>query len=217
MRATPSPTLLLSALILSLSAAPAAAEDRPEPSRVRAQAAAEDAPRRVSLGVRIGGYGFRHLNEQEALAWDNCRMDGIGLTGAYDWTPHLYTEAGVDAYFAVAETMRQGLDRLSLHVSALAGYRFAPNFLISPNIHIGLGAEWTRVEVYGNRDSGLFPVGFLGVGGELNIKDLRFGMSIRANAMQLPQYDWQSDAPDQTVRYETELAGQALFSFRYVI
>lgn len=172
---------------------------------------------RPAIGFRLGGYGFREVNENGNLDWQACRMDGVGVFGTLDITRRLYVELSADMYHAISDPIEQGLDRLSLHAVTAAGVRLAPDLIISPFIQVGGGVEWTRVEVYGQRDSALFPVGFLGVGGELNLDPVMLGLTARANAMQLPVYDWEAGASERSVQYETEVAGQLLFSLRYVM
>lgn len=178
----------------------------------------EESGLRPAIGARIGGYGFRQLNQDNNFDWFLCRMDGVGIFGTLDITDHVYAELSTDLYFATQETMRQGLDRISLHTVASGGLRLFPGALITPNIHAGGGAEFTWVRVYGNERQEIVPVGFLGIGGELNWERLHLGMSIRANAMQLPEYDWNSPetTPDQ-VAMRTEVAGQMMFSVRYTL
>lgn len=172
---------------------------------------------RPAVGARIGGYGFREVNEDGNLDWQACRMDGVGAFGTLDLTRHIYLELSVDMYHAISTPIKEGLDRLSLHSVLAAGVRMMPDAIVSPLIQVGGGVEWTRVEVFGERDSKLFPVGFLGVGGELNLDPVMLGLTVRANAMQLPVYDWEAGAADRSVRYETEVAGQLLFSVRYAM
>ncbi len=171
-----------------------------------------------AIGARIGGYGFRQLNQSGELDFFNCRMNGTGLFATLDITRHLFTELSADYYHAESSTLASGIDRLSFHTQAAIGARLLPELWISPFIQAGGGAEWTRVEVFGRRDSGVHPVGFMGVGAELNIASFHFGMTVRANAMQLPKYDWRDSVEGQNaVSYETETAGQVLFSMRYTL
>ena len=173
----------------------------------------------ISLGARIGGYGFRQLNEsQDSVNWENCRMNGVGVFGALDFSNQFFGELSLDFYHATGPTLAQGIDRLSLHGVVSGGYRLLPGAIISPNVHVGGGMEWTKVEVYGIESQKLAPVGFAGIGGEINVARFHFGLNIRANAMQLPVYDWEAGQNlSDEVSYETEVSGQMLFSVRYTL
>lgn len=172
-----------------------------------------------SIGARIGGYGFRQLNpETDLINWENCRMNGVGIFGNFDFkNTKLYSEISLDTYFVTAQTMNQGIDRVSYHTQGLLGYRLPITQWLVPNIHLGGGAELTRVEIFQKTDSRITPTGFIGVGGELVIKDLHFGMAIRTNVMQLPEYEWNVTGDSASLEYHTELASQMLFSVRYTL
>jgi hypothetical protein len=203
-------------LVLCLIPALAAAQTPDESAAAEADGAGTWLMR-PTLGARIGGYGFREVNERGNLDWFACRMDGVGAFGTLELTRRFYVELSLDMYHAISEPIREGLDRLSLHSVAAVGVRLAPDFIISPFIQLGGGVEWTRVEVFGERDSQLFPVGFLGVGGELNLDPVMLGLTVRANAMQLPLYAWDAGETERSISYETEVAGQVLFSLRYAL
>lgn len=175
-----------------------------------------DSSWKPAIGVRVGGYGFRQLDTDETMNWNNCRMNGVGIYSTLDLNRNFFAELSADMYHAHTTTMRQGLDRISLHTAAVINARMAPDFLISPFIQLGAGVEYTWVDIYGNKDQGLVPVGFVGLGGEINLDQFKLGMTIRSNAMQLPDYDWRNQSK-QEVTYKTELAGQMLFSVRYVL
>ena len=202
--------ITLAALTLLTFASPAFAIELDEESKVH-----------PTLGARVGGYGFRHVNDQGVIGWESCRMNGVGFYGTLESPKlrNLFAELSTDLYFATAQPQQEGLDRISLHTLAVGGVRMFPGWLISPNIHVGGGVEYTWVELYGNRDQRVAPVALMGIGGELNIKKLAFGISIRSNLMQLPNYDWQPDsqATTQELDYQTEVAGQMLFSVRYAM
>lgn len=169
-----------------------------------------------TLGVRLGGYGFRQLNADNTKDWENCKMEGGGVFGTLRLTDNLYAEMSTDLYFATDQTLKSGIDRISLHTVAALGARFAPDFIISPLIQIGGGAEYTWVQLFGERSQALLPVGFIGAGGELNLGDVHLGVTARFNAMQLPSY---VSAPgnDDFLEYNTQVSGQMLFSFRYTL
>lgn len=172
-----------------------------------------------SLGARVGGYGFRQLNEETNLInWENCRMNGVGVFGDFDLAnTKFYSEISLDMYHAIATPLSQGIDRLSFHTQGAVGYRIPLTSWLVPNIHLGGGAEFTRVEIHNKLDRRIVPVGFAGIGGEIALKEMRFGMAIRSNVMQLPEYGWNSSNNTAKMTYRTEVAGQALFSMRYLL
>lgn len=185
-----------------------------------AQDVSVQAPRRItpSIGARTGGYGFRQLNQEGTLInWQNCRMNGVGAFGGFELGSKLYSELSVDMYYATARPLEQGIDRLSFHTQGLVGFRMPITSWLIPHVHLGGGAEVTRVEIFGREDRGVKPVGFVGLGGELALGDFRFGSTIRSNVMQLPEYQWSADRTDATVEYTTEIAAQMLFSVRYIL
>ena len=55
-----------------------------------------------------------------------------------------------------------------------------PEFVLTPYVQLGVGAEWTRVDLAGARSERLYPVGFVGVGAELNVtRELKLGANLR--------------------------------------
>ncbi len=169
---------------------------------------------RIGMGGRIGGYGFRQVNDEGNLDFENCRMNGTGIFVTSEFGKHGYTEFAVDFYHTIAEPTRNGIDRLSVHTTAALGLKFLPDRLISPLIQFGGGAEFTSADVYGIHQAAVLPVAFLGAGGELNFGDLKAGMAIRTNAMQLPEYGWNES---ESLEWRTEVSGQAIFWMRYVL
>ncbi|MEZ4459949.1 MAG: hypothetical protein R3E66_09505 [bacterium] len=196
-------------LMMSLLAAPVLADEG-----TLAASSTDGQDWRVGIGARVGGYGFRQVNDEGNIDFENCRMDGTGLFFTSEFGEHIYTELAFDFYHTTAEPTRNGIDRLSLHSTLAAGIKFFPGHFITPNVHFGAGAEFTKAELYGTKQNTIAPVGFIGVGGELNFGDLKAGMAIRSNAMQLPEYDWTTQ---NDVQWHTEVAGQALFWVRYVL
>jgi hypothetical protein len=172
------------------------------------------------VGMRIGGYGFRHANG-DALAWNDCRMDGVGAFGTWDFTDTFFTELGVDHYFATGKTLSSGMDRHSTFVTAAIGARLIPDKIISPYFQIGGGPEWTRIDVEGHSLQKAAPTGFVGVGGELNIDRFHFGTHLRAYTMAHPLHDHSADEAHshlgggEEVQVEQEVAGQMQFFIRY--
>ncbi len=176
---------------------------------------AEPPPVRFSLGFRIGGYGFKHLNEKGNTDWTACRMNGVGIFGTVDVGQHFFTELSLDAYHTTSEPEKNGIERKSAHTQLAVGARFFPDWFITPNIHAGGGAEFTYAEVYGADTFTVAPVGFVGVGGEINLGDFKLGMALRSLVMPIPEYDWNA-VNTGVVDWEMEFAGQALFTARYV-
>ena len=76
-----------------------------------------------AIGVRVGGYGFRQLDTDQSMNWNNCRMNGVGIYGTLDFNKTFYAEISTDMYHAHTTTLRQGLDRISLHGVGLVGAR----------------------------------------------------------------------------------------------
>ena len=116
-----------------------------------------------------------------------------------------------------AQPVPEGTDRLSLHTSLAAGYRLFPDSIVSPNIQAGVGAEFTRVSALGAEAEAVVPVAFMGIGGEVNLGRMRLGAAARVHAMQLPVYDWDAIRTQDAVDLRTEVAGQVLFSMRYML
>ncbi|MGM0558040.1 MAG: outer membrane beta-barrel protein, partial [Myxococcota bacterium] len=139
----------------------------------------------IGVGLRTGGYGFRHV-EGDTLAWNDCRMDGVGAFGTLDFTENLFVELGVDHYYATGQTVGSGMDRHSTFITAAAGARLLPDFFVSPFIQVGGGPEWTKIDVEGHSLRKVAPTAFLGLGGEINIESFHFGMNIRAYTMAHP-------------------------------
>lgn len=174
---------------------------------------------KLGLGVRIGGHGFRHVDDGR-LSWDDCRMNGTGLFATLDVSETLFAELSVDSYHATGETMSAGMDRLSLYVLGAIGARFLPDFLISPYLQAGIGPEWTRIEVGDHLERALLVAPFFGLGGEINLGSLKLGAHLRSYAMGLPDHlregrtHGHTSAGDMRLHYETAAQGQ--FFVRWV-
>ena len=174
----------------------------------------------IGVGMRVGGYGFRHA-EKDTLAWDDCRMNGVGAYGTYDFTDHFFAELGFDHYFATGPTISEGMDRKSYFVTAALGVRMLPDTFISPYMQLGGGPEWTTIEALGHSTSTVAPSGFVGLGGEVNIGHFHFGSHIRAYSMVHPLHGHSETQAHQDihandeVETEQEVAGQMQFFVRY--
>ncbi|MEZ4220187.1 MAG: outer membrane beta-barrel protein [Polyangiaceae bacterium] len=141
---------------------------------------------RPGFGARVGGYGFR--NQDGGDIWDTCRMNGVGVFGTLDLNKYAFGEASLDFYSATPATMEQGLDRTSTHALVGAGFRMAPDFVITPHVVLGGGAEHTRVEMPAGSIDALYPMGYVGVGAELNVtRELRLGSTLRMLATTRPK------------------------------
>lgn len=174
---------------------------------------------RPGFGARIGGYGFRRQSDGK---WDDCRMNGLGVFGTLDLGRYFFTELGVDTYQAVKTAGDDaGMDRVSALVSVAGGVRMFPDFVVTPFVQAGTGVEWTRVDVGGQRNSGAYPIGFFGVGGDLNVtRSLKIGSVLRFLGMAHPNLEDETSlryhAPKPpTMEYQP--AAQAQFYLRYVI
>jgi hypothetical protein len=213
------PTLALA--ITSIATAATAAETAPATGEADATTeSSEEAPKsevRPGFGARIGGYGFRG----EDGKWNDCRMNGLGIFGTVDLTKHIFLELGLDSYSIVNKT-DEHMDRVSMLTSVAGGLRMFPDFVITPYIQAGTGAEWTRVTVAGDRTSGVYPIGFLGIGGEINFTDhFKAGAVLRALMMAHPNHEEHDHEivyqhpPETKMQYEP--SSQAQFYLRYVL
>jgi hypothetical protein len=134
---------------------------------------------RPGFGARVGGYGFRRT-DGSSEKWDDCRMNGIGLFGTLDMSQTFFTSLGVDLYHAAPSAQDEGMDRDSTHLLVGAGARMFPEFVMTPYVELGGGAEWTRIDLGSRRTARVFPVGFIGLGAELNVtRELKLGAALR--------------------------------------
>ena len=193
--------------------------------------AAEETPTKhemeLSLGARIGGYGFREVKDAK-VNWDDCRMDGFGLFGALDLTRNLYLETSFEMYHATGKSVALGMDRTSFHTHLTGGARFFREFLIVPSIHAGLGPEYTQITVGEAQRSMFLFNGFAGLGGELNLGRVKLGTHARWLWSGLPEHghlhaqgevhqhleSGQGGGDEVVVNYQT--GGQMQFWVRYV-
>ncbi len=135
---------------------------------------------RPGFGARVGGYGFRRTDDGSGK-WDDCRMNGFGVFGTLDANRYLFGELGVDFYQATPEVTESGMDRVSTHTLAAVGLRMFPKFVITPYVQLGVGAEYTRIDLGGGRTEKLYPMTFVGIGTEINVtRELKLGANIRA-------------------------------------
>jgi len=164
------------------------------------------------FGARVGGYGFWTPTK---TIWDDCPMAGVGLFGTLDVTKHLFVEAAIDQYnYAqfLGDDEDSGMSRISVLTSGAIGLRMFPDFFIVPHIQVGAGMEWTRFEQLGQKIEGVYPLGFISMGGELNVfKHIKAGADLRFLGMAKPYED------GSTLKMEMNPAAQGLFYARYVL
>lgn len=205
-----------------------ASEAEPEP---QAEVTAERADVRWGVGARIGGYVFRE-DEGEGMGWGGCRMDGAGLFTTLDlFGGHGFAELSFDFYAAHADVVAdEGMDRVSLLTLMAAGFRMFPDFWVSPNVHVGGGAEWTDITLIerAQREAHWLPVVFIGLGAEFNLGEhLRLGSNLRILASGLPVAHGGSHTHEAAastapgdgdgVAVEMMPAGQLQFFVRYAL
>ena len=184
--------LALPSLLVSLGAiAPAAAQPSASPAARTARATPAPAP--LTVGARVGGYGFRRDDGDRRAAWDDCRMNGLGVFARRD-LGRLNLEAGADLYFTesfpMAPTAQANQeDRLSGLVTIAAGARIFQAGRFSGMAQLGTGVERTRFHM--TMASGLeadatktLPMGFVGVTTEVRLgARTAAGASLRAHVM----------------------------------
>ncbi len=143
---------------------------------------------RPHIGVRIGGYGFRHRSSSGDVTWLDCRMDGAGLMGTLDLSRHFFTEIGAD-FYAVSDFIAEDteMDRISLHMQGALGVRMFPESFLTPYLQIGAGAEWTTISTERETLAQWTPTLFFGLGGDIDLGSrLTLGASLRIVAMNHP-------------------------------
>ncbi len=170
----------------------------------------------LSVGVRIGGYGFRRESDPAFTGkWDQCRMNGVGVFANRGLRGPLFVEAGLDTYFSTTDRQPMDLpiDRQSALVSAAIGVRSSFTTWLDGYVQLGAGAELARLSVpYGDdaiRANRVLPEGFLGVGGDIRIGTAtRIGASIRTLVMGNFNYDAQRLDPNSQAWTATPTADQ---------
>lgn len=177
---------VLAWLAVSVSSV-AAADDSPSLSA----AAAPDST--YAIGMRVGGYGFKREGSQ---AWDECRMNGLGIFAQRALRGPVFVEAGLDSYFTIGQgqTTDLPIDRQNAIVSVAAGVRSNFTPWLRGFAQLGTGVELARLSVpYGDstiRDDKVMPEGFLGFGGDLRIaRGTYVGATVRTLVMGNFDYD----------------------------
>jgi hypothetical protein len=178
---------------LAALAAPAAAD--PTALHASAPALAD------GFGARVGGYGFRRDRGGTRSAWDECRMNGLGVFADHALRGPLFVEAGLDLYFSESFPQQRPagdlpIDRSSGLLSAAIGARAQFTGWLRGYVQLGAGVEATRVAVpYGDagvmiRDTKVMPEGFLGLGGDLRVGSHTYvGANLRTLVMGNFDYD----------------------------
>jgi hypothetical protein len=129
----------------------------------------------ISIGFRVGGYGFRREGAPSSQTWDECRMNGLGLFANRAVAGPLFVEAGLDTYFSTNQAQPTDLpiDRQSALVSVAGGVQTQVTSWLRGYAQLGVGVELTRVAVpYGDstiRENKVLPDGFFGIGGDIRI------------------------------------------------
>jgi len=159
-------------------------------------AAAAEPDARYDIGVRVGGYGFRREGGSGSDAWNQCRMNGVGVFAHRELTGPLFLEAGLDAYSSTNQAMPTDLpiDRQSALVSVAAGVQSRFTSWLRGYAQLGVGAELARLAVpHGDttiRDDKVMPDGFFGIGADLRLAHATYlGMTVRTLVMGNFEYD----------------------------
>lgn len=231
--------LALPALVFTALGTPAASADTSGDTPGDTSGETAPAARPYAIGARIGGYGFRReaaaLDRSTASptpgAWDECRMNGLGIFGQRTLRGPLFVEAGLDMYGSI-ERSAEGdlpLDRTSGLVSAAVGARTEVTSWLGGYIQLGGGVELTSVSVpYGDtriRDRKAMPEGFFGIGADLRLgAGTRIGANIRTLVMGNFDYDparlemengWiAAPSPGEVFDASPDVAAQAQFYLR---
>lgn len=192
----------------------------------------------AAVGVRIGGYGFRRDEGDRRDAWDECRMNGLGVFATKALGPALFVEAGLDGYFSEPWPMQGRPDdlpisRASALLSTALGARMALHPRLGAYVQVGVGVELTAVQVpYGDAASiaahKVLPDAYLGVGGEVRLFGGTFaGASLRLHAMGNFDYDpaklemqpgWQvPPAAAEVFDASADVAAQGQFYVRHAL
>ena len=155
--------------------------------------ATTDASFEYAFGARVGGYGFRSVEGDRRNAWNDCRMNGMGVFGEKHLTRNAFVEAGADLYFSESFPLEPAegedtMDRLSGLLTVAGGMRMFPASRISSYVQIGAGVEMTKVTMttaaHEMTDDRVLPMGFVGFGGDLRIGARTYlGMNLRAYLM----------------------------------
>lgn len=159
-------------------------------------AAAEPTP--LTVGARVGGYGFRNpdaVDDSGHVAWDECRMNGLGVFARKSLGRRFFAETGADVYFSEAFPLPAAgtpdgttQDRLSGQLTVAAGADILRTEHFVGFAQLGAGVELTQFRFsHGDdvlEDQRVLPLGFIGIGGELRLgRHTALGASMRAHLM----------------------------------
>lgn len=228
---------VLPALALLLLAPSLAAAEPDAPAGPGATPAAAPAARQLTVGARVGGYGFRNpgsVDDHGHVAWDDCRMNGVGVFARRP-VGRFFAEAGADLYFSESFPMTQTEgawveDRISGILTAAVGADIVRTRRVVVNAQAGAGLELTKVAMPGpdgtHRDSRALPLGFVGFGGELRL-GARTGLGMNLRTMVMGHFEhvdgWShdhaahtagTDSGDMPVSPEIAAQGQFYISYR---
>ncbi len=181
-----------------------------------------DALTGVTVGSRVGGYGFRNQEAGDRRdAWNDCRMNGLGVFAQKD-VGHVNVEAGADIYFSESFPMKPsgddaGEDRLSGLFTVAAGARILDTGRFRALAQLGTGVELTHFKMampdgdVGEASRAL-PMGFVGITGEIAIgARTAIGASLRTYVM--GKFEANA-ACELTVHPEAAAQGQFFLSYR---
>jgi hypothetical protein len=168
----------------------------------------------MSVGFRVGGYGFRRDSDPSG-AWTECRMNGLGVFANRTVRGPLFVEAGLDTYFSINQPQAQDLpiDRQSALLSAAVGVRSSFTTWLDGYAQLGVGAELARLAVpYDGgelRDDKVMPDGFVGIGADIKIgRATHIGAAMRTLVMGNFNYDPQRLMPTNGTTWSQPQASQ---------
>ena len=121
---------------------PSATPPSPPPAPVPVAAVEQGPPpHEYSIGLRLGGYGFKNRPSEED-SFDHRKMGGIGVFGQRTFGPHLFGEVGLDLYASEEGEM---FEQRSTQLSAAIGIRTRWAFFV-PFAQAGAGIDLSRVK-----------------------------------------------------------------------
>jgi hypothetical protein len=152
-----------------------------------------------SVGLRIGGYGFRRAEGDVGVSeWNECRMNGLGIFADRALRGPWFVEAGLDTYFSIGqgEPTDLPIDRQSALVSLAGGVRTHLATWLGVYGQLGAGVELARLSVpYAGSTIAAdkaMPEGFFGVGADIRIaRDTYVGAAFRMLVM--ANFDYEPD------------------------
>jgi len=174
-----------------------------------------------TVGARVGGYGFRNPDPATSKAWNDCRMNGVGVFGRRDFG-RLSVETGADIYFSdsfplpAAQSSEGAEDRLSGLVTVAAGARIFELGRLTGLAQLGTGVELTRFQMQMDngtvaRATRALPMGFVGVGAEVRVgARTELGAQMRLHVM--GRFD---ATPECTLTLRPDAAAQGQFYLTY--